>query len=218
VAQVNTAAVNYHFGTKDGLYVAALKYAFERSLNAYPPDGGAPPESPAEERLRARILSWLRRIADPEAYDIDLLHKEIANPTGLVDEVIEEAMGPIEQGFRSTAHQLLGPGANEKQVALCQMSVMTQCLDPMLRARLADTALASSDAVPSFRVEELAEHITRFSLAGICAIRERAATHQPHAATHQPDAARDHQASEKGRMGRASPHPRETKKHTAQKD
>jgi len=34
-ARANTAAVNYHFGSKENLYVEAWKHAFERSLQAY---------------------------------------------------------------------------------------------------------------------------------------------------------------------------------------
>ena len=174
-AEVNTASVSYHFGGKDNLYAEAWKCSFQKSLERHPPDGGAAADASAEERLHARILSFMQHVSDPESYDIDILQREMGNPTGLVTQVNEEAMRVIEQGFRSLAQELLGPGASKKQVDLCQMSIMTQCMDPMLRARLIDGAVGPGEAVPPFGIEELADHITRFSLAGIRSIRESGA-------------------------------------------
>ena len=37
-AKANTAAANYHFGSKEALYVESWRYAFDKSLQAYPPD------------------------------------------------------------------------------------------------------------------------------------------------------------------------------------
>jgi hypothetical protein len=39
-AKSNVAAVNYHFGDKETLYVKAWRHAFYESLKVYPPDGG----------------------------------------------------------------------------------------------------------------------------------------------------------------------------------
>jgi AcrR family transcriptional regulator len=83
-AKANTAAVNYHFGSKENLYVESWKYAFEKSVEAHPPEGGIAPEAPVEERLRGRILAFMQRIADPDNYEVEILHKEMANPTGLL--------------------------------------------------------------------------------------------------------------------------------------
>ena len=173
-AQANIAAVNYHFGSKENLYVEAWKHSFEESIRAHPPDGGVEPAAPVEERLHARILSVMRRIADPRTHEIELIHKEMANPTGLLMEPMRRAIEPIEQGFRSIVRELLEEDANEQRVNLCQMSVMTQCFDPMMRSRFAKTMPKPRPPGLPCSVEELAHHITQFSLAGICGIREEA--------------------------------------------
>jgi len=174
-AKANTAAVNYHFGSKENLYIEAWKYSFGKSIKAYPPDGGVSPEATVQERLRGRILSFMQRIADPEAHDFEIIHKEMANPTGLLTETIEKAIGPIEQDFKSIFQELLGNRSSEQQIRFCQMSVMGQCFGPMLHLRQskAEPAVPLPRKLPfDFGIEELAEHITQFSLVGINGIRQ----------------------------------------------
>lgn len=171
-ARANTAAVNYHFGSKENLYVEAWKHSFEESIRAHPPDGGVAPQAPVQERLYARILSLMQRIADPQTHDIDLVRKELTNPTGLLREPMRQAIEPIEQGFSSIVRELLGEGAGEQQVSLCQMSIMTQCLDPMMRSRFAGKMPKAPPSGLPRNIEQLARHITQFSLAGIRCVRE----------------------------------------------
>ena len=60
-ARANVAAVNYHFGSKEGLYAKVWRRAFEKSLEVCPLDGGLPEGATAEERLRAlisHIFAW----------------------------------------------------------------------------------------------------------------------------------------------------------------
>ena len=50
-AKSNVAAVNYHFGDKETLYIKAWRNAFYESLKVHPPDGGVSADAPPEERL-----------------------------------------------------------------------------------------------------------------------------------------------------------------------
>ena len=186
-AGVNTAAVNYHFGSKESLYVEAWKHSFERSIAAHPPDGGLAPEAPVQERLRGRILAFIRRIADPDNHEIEIMHKEMANPTGLLAEAIQQAIAPMQRESRSIVQELLGDGASEQEVSFCEMSVMGQCFGPMLhlrRARMAPGGPRPPGPPLRFDVEDLADHVTQFSLAGIRGIREGAQRRQK--AGHRP--------------------------------
>jgi AcrR family transcriptional regulator len=176
-ANANTAAANYHFGNKEMLYVESWRFAFEQSLQAYPPDGGVPENVPVEERLRGRVLAIMRRIVDPQSHELDIVYKEMANPTGLLADVIQQALEPIFRGFALIIHELLGPEATEQQVLLCLMSIRAQCFGPLMRERRRKLdsprpPLPTSDPVME-DVEALADHVTRFSLAGIRAVREQ---------------------------------------------
>ena len=174
-AKANIAAANYHFGGKEALYEQSWRYTFENSLEAYPPDGEVEPDAPVEERLRGRVLSIMRRIMDPENHELDIVHNELANPTGLLTAAISESVGPILEGFTSIIREILGAAAMEQDVQLCRMSIQAQCFGPLLRMRrrlLAPLDRSLPDPDPIMQdVETLADHVTCFSLAGINGMR-----------------------------------------------
>jgi len=174
-AMANTAAINYHFGSKENLFIEAWKYSFERSISKYPTGGGVPSSETAEKRLRGTVLSILQRIADPEAHEIEILHKEMVDPSGLLTEVITEAIAPLHNNFKSLLHEIIGEGASEQEIVFLTMSVMSLCFAPMQHLRYSD----ESHGIPrpdflqlDFGVERLAYYITKFSLGGIRSLRE----------------------------------------------
>ena len=175
-AQVNTAAVSYHFGGKESLYVEAWRYAFERSMEAHPPDGGVALDAPVQDRLRGWILSFMQRIGDPTNREVEIMHKEMANPTGLLSEAIRQVMEPMHQASRLLIRELLGASADDLQISLCEMSIMGQCFGPMLRIRHARKSPEASHPGPlplKISVMDLADHVVRFSLAGIHGVRRQ---------------------------------------------
>lgn len=170
LAQVNTAAISYHFGGKENLYVAAWKHAFDRSIEAHPQDGGVAPDSSPEERLAGHIRAVMERMADPDNVEVEIMHKEMANPTGLLSDTIHQVMEPMRLNTRAIVKKLLGDQVTEGQIDLCEMSVMSQCMGPMLRMR--DKHRKDNNRPPGpphaeFTIEEMAMHVFRFSLAGI---------------------------------------------------
>jgi TetR/AcrR family transcriptional regulator, regulator of cefoperazone and chloramphenicol sensitivity len=179
-AGTNIAAVNYHFGDKETLYVEAWRLAFHKSLEAYPPDGGISSDAPAEERFRGRIFATMQRFAYSKNYEFEIMSKEFATPTGLLAEVMRESVEPLRREFGSIVRELLGEHASEQQVQLCQMSVMTQCFNLMFhqqyRKSLAEAGIKADLTPDNVKIEMIADHITRFSLAGIREIRRQIET------------------------------------------
>jgi TetR/AcrR family transcriptional regulator, regulator of cefoperazone and chloramphenicol sensitivity len=169
-ANANNASINYHFSSKENLYIEAWKYSFEKSIKKYPPEGGALPNDPAEKRLRGRVLSFLKRIADPETHEIDIMLKEMTNPTGLLTEVIAKKVEPIDRDFISVIKELIGKGAKEEQICFSYMGLVSLCFGPMLHLRSVneDAQMPRPNFLPlDLGVEKLADYIIRFSLAGI---------------------------------------------------
>jgi AcrR family transcriptional regulator len=176
-AGANIAAVNYHFRDKETLYAESWRLAFQRSMAAHPPDGGVPPDAPAEERLWGRVLSLLRRIADPNTLEFAIVHKELASPTGLLNEVMQESIEPVRRSLGVIVRELLGDKASQRQVELCQMSIRAQCFDLLVRRRRQSLLACTSDkpltSLLDAGIETIADHVTRFSVAGIREVRRQ---------------------------------------------
>lgn len=173
-AGANVAAVNYHFGDKETLYREAWRYSFTESIKVYPPDGGVAATAPPERRLTGRVRALLTRISADKNREFTIAIKEIANPTGLLEEVMQEEMRPLRREIMALVREVLGPGHSEEEVRFCTISIVGQCVIPTLinMARLA--RLGNEDNEPdSLKVDDTeayAEHVVAFSLAGMGAV------------------------------------------------
>ena len=169
------AAVNYHFDDKETLYREAWRHSFFESVKAHPPDGDVGKDAPPEERLRGRVLALLHRIADENNKEFLFIQKEIANPTGLLEEVWREVLRPLRKEMESLVRELLGSQVSDRQVHFCEISSISQCLNPMLMKRGPAGRNKDKDGFHEIDdMEAYAKHVVKFSLAGIRAIREEA--------------------------------------------
>lgn len=167
-AGANIAAVNYHFKDKETLYREAWRYAFRESIAAHPPDGGVSEEALPEERLRGIIVALLRRISDENNKEFLIVHKELANPTGLLEEVSHEEIRPIRERMRTVLRAILGTDVSETQALFCEMSIVGQCITPMMISRIEKERGEIRDNIMTIDgIEAYADHVIRFSLAGI---------------------------------------------------
>jgi len=170
-AGANVAAVSYHFGSKERLYVAAWRHAHQAMLAACPPDGGAGADAPPAERLRGRIRSLVRAALGEHDTAFRIMHHEMTQPTGLLREVFRESIRPLRRLTAGIVAELLGPGADERTVRLCTMSVTAPC-HQMLRLRRLRRHLRRQ-AWPGDDAEEvLVEQFTSFALGGIECLRQ----------------------------------------------
>jgi AcrR family transcriptional regulator len=173
-AGANIAAVNYHFGDKEGLYRAVLKETFQAAIQKYPPDFGLPPKATPEQRLRAFIHSFLLRIFSegPSARHGKLMAREMIEPSGALDSVVKENIRPMSVVLLAIMEDLLGRKADERTKRLCAMSVVSQVLF-YHHCRPAVTRMFPELKFDAATIEYVAEHITAFSLAGIKQIAKK---------------------------------------------
>jgi len=171
-AGANIASVNYHFGGKENLYQKAWRHTHDRMLVKIPPDGGVEADQPAEQRLRGRIRAGLQRAMLGDAVEFRIMRNEMANPTGLLRQVIEDAIRPIRQATQTILRELLGPQAADLDVELCEVCVVA----PWMHVTHRRQAEKHEGLAPVFRedmLEAMVDRFTAFALAGIREVRRR---------------------------------------------
>ena len=170
-AHANVAAVNYHFHGKRGLYDAVIQSAIDqmRSTTATIIEVGRG-QSP-ERQLTTFIAIFLQRVtATRDNWIHQLMMRELNEPTEALDLVVKQVLEPRMKYLGGMIAEMLGCAVTDPRVRRSVTSVQMQCLAAIDR-RL---PLPSVPTTPS-AVAELADHIARFSIGGITALRTPAA-------------------------------------------
>jgi AcrR family transcriptional regulator len=175
-AHANVAAVNYHFHDKLGLYTAVVRMAIETIRGTSDIAREAGEGGSAEQKLRIYIRVFLERIAanGRDSWIHRLVSREMAEPTPAFDLILKQAIRPRLEYLSGLLGELLGRPPGDDMVMRCIGSIQSQflfCMNPGV-ARVFPTFNLRPPGI-----DELADHIAEFSLAGI-----RAVSRQPLAA------------------------------------
>jgi AcrR family transcriptional regulator len=167
-AGANIAAVNYHFGDKENLYISVLKYWREVAFQKYPLDLRIDEHKTPEEHIRLFIRSFLFRTLEEGQYSWfgKLVAKEYMEPTKALDILIQETIRPAFEFLSYVAQQILEKPASEETIRFCCLSIVSQCLF-FVYAKHVIKKLFQQDKFSTEEIESIADHITRFSLEAI---------------------------------------------------
>jgi AcrR family transcriptional regulator len=168
-AGANIAAAHYHFGDKRRLYQAVFEQA-ERQARADAPVAAA--KAAPGARLRAHVAAFLRRLLDPgrPAWMAQLLAHELIDPTPALDRLVRRRMRANHDQIAAIIREL-APGASTEAVRLATLSVIAQCVFYRNSAAIVSRLYPDLDAARE--IDRLADHVTRFSLAGISTLPKR---------------------------------------------
>jgi len=168
-AGANVAAVNYHFGGKDKLFIAVLMEFLEQAQAKYPVHMGLGPEAPDEARLKAYIRSLLYRVmgdGDPVNEKLgQLLSAEFIEPSPDFDIITERHITPHHEALLGIIREML-PGAEERTVHLCAAGVVGHCI-LFDNAKQLIRQMYPEIALEKLGVEFVADFIHEYALAGI---------------------------------------------------
>jgi hypothetical protein len=74
--------------------------------------------------------------------------------------------------MRDLIRRIMGPDAPETTINLCEMSIVNQCRGCILLSKNRVDCLNEEELTVEL-VNQIADHTTQFSLAGIMAVRDR---------------------------------------------
>ncbi len=167
-AGANLNAVNYHFRDKEGLYLAVIEYAHHRAEGAGPPEHVTAAEGDPEQRLRTFVHALLRWAfsKDQKAYHAQIMAREIIEPTGVLDVVIDRFIRPRFEAMLAILRDLVGPDVPRQKIELCVESLIGQCIH-FVHARPVISRIMPQFTYTPENVEMMADHVADFTLAAI---------------------------------------------------
>ena len=170
-ARANVAAVNYHFGGKLGLYHEVIETAMREMQATTEAAREAGDHQPPEQQLRAYIEVFVHRVlgSGRDNWIHPLMMQEISDPTPAFDMVIEQVIRPRLAYLFGVIAALIDCPPDDVRVARCAMSVQVQCL-ALLHNPMAGRINPAFERTPE-TLDAMADHIARFSLAGIRALK-----------------------------------------------
>jgi AcrR family transcriptional regulator len=166
-AGTDIAAIHYHFGNKENLYEAVLRYA-DGLLSDAVPDFSTLPRRSREARLRAMIewvLSQCLAQGQP-AWRWRFIEQATAEPPPGLVAFFKSKIWPMYQAMDSICREFLDGKASQVQVRFATRSILGQCFYYRhFRALIPATEIQETFDSQSLR--ELTDHIVEFSIAGL---------------------------------------------------
>lgn len=167
IADVNLAAVNYHFGDKKRLYIEAVKSARQTLEAAVPLPANLDTAEP-EVALRVFIQTLARRfLLHDGQWRHTLLIREFMNPSQACEEMMQESIRPTLDRLQAIILSNLSSDVPEHTIRQLAFSIISQCAYYRLQERVVVMLTPADEYETHFTPDVLADHITRFSLAAI---------------------------------------------------
>jgi AcrR family transcriptional regulator len=164
-AEANIAAINYHFGDKERLYIETVRFAHSCAAKDLPLPS-MPDDAPPHAKLKAFIREMATRMTQPtRPSSLRLMMREMSQPTAAAHAIIREFIQPMAFGLRAIVHELL-PSASESRVLMIGFSIIGQILFYRQNRQVAEL-IFGKEPVDAISTEMIAEHVTRFTLAAL---------------------------------------------------
>ncbi len=165
-ADANVAAVNYHFGDKERLYVQTVMEAHRCGVGPEPdPDLGS---GPPAERVRRFVRGFLQNVLAMDrdrSWHHELMLRELIRPSMASDVLVREVIRPKFLGLRSAVRELVPDADDQRLDAVC-FSIIGQCLHYKVGRNIGQRLLGP-ERFSAMSLDYLVDHISRFTLAAV---------------------------------------------------
>jgi len=127
-ADVNQAAINYHFGSKEGLYRAVLQMALEALQHADGPassDAGAGRDAALRDFVRRQLQPMLGR--DELSHYLRIFNWETVRPTPVFRKFMAEEARPYLASAAILVRRFLPSEASDEEAMVAALWLFGQC-------------------------------------------------------------------------------------------
>lgn len=170
-AEVDLASINYHFGTRAGLYQAVLAEAHRRVADRSDLERIIAAPGSAEERLKTLLRFLLGGLGDGQTggiqWPILVLGREVLTPTPHFATLQQQEILPKLQIILPVLSEISGIPLGDPALFRCLPSIAAPCAMIALVGRSATPLAGQFCAAP---MEEIVEQMFTFALGGLAAV------------------------------------------------
>lgn len=186
-AGTSLASINYHFGSRSGLYEAVLVEAHRRLVDVAQLQALAGSDASASDRLAILIGLLVRQATKRRpGWHLRVLAREVLAPSSHLQILLQSALVPKLVVVRPLLGAIAGIAPDDPALTRCLVSVFAPCLMMLIGPR---TAPGPLQEVLRSDWQVIAAHMHRFAVAGLAAIgqdrRRPSAAAAPSPAVHR---------------------------------
>lgn len=172
-AKTNTAAVNYHFGSYQGLYMAVLQEVHQRLLSLDYLNALADSALPARDKLAQFVESLIYDLLENRSWHTRLWARELMTPSAYAVTAVQTYALPKFGVIHRLVAEVSGLALDSPALQRCVLSVMAPCMVLLVVSHELDTPLKPILQQPT---AVLVEHIKIFMFAGLDALSHHQST------------------------------------------
>jgi AcrR family transcriptional regulator len=166
-AKASSASVNYHFGSKDGLYEAVLIEAHRQILDADELSAWASGPGDAKERLAMVLRHLIGLVTQPSRWGLAVMLREVMSPSPVLPALAVKAIKPKASILIKLVAEVTGLPPGSATVQRCVFFSIVPCIlmalvPPAFKSNI--VPLVEKDA------QAMADDLLRFVLGGLDAV------------------------------------------------
>lgn len=166
-AGVDLASINYHFGSRNGLYQAVLAEALRRLVDLADLQRLTRSARAAPDKLRALIDQLVPRAADPQGWHLTVLAAEALAPSSHIQVLMQSEVAEKASLVTALLSEITGIPARNQALVRCLVSVVAPCMLLQIGRRGISGPLEAILRMPR---KVVVDHLHTFALAGLNAI------------------------------------------------
>lgn len=176
-AEVDLASINYHFGSRSGLYQAVLTEAHRRLVDVADLQKLAQSPMAAADKLQAVMAHLVQSaLSGSENWHISVLTAEILAPSSHIQVLFQSEIPRKAALVVAIMSEITGIPQDDPAMQRCLLSVMAPCLLLQIGRR---GIPGPAQAVLQMPADVLVNHLSQFAIAGLRAIGQEYADAAP---------------------------------------
>ena len=167
----NIYSINYYFGGKASLYKLIVELMFAAHAKHLPE---LRPGSSPLEQFKNYIISYCAMLYSGDDLALDTIRiftAEMAQPSDFLPELVERHTKPQTLSFMQVVGEMLGPDVPESVARDTCISIGSQIIYYSYAWPVVIAVFPDHPGMSAYH-EQLAEHIIRFSIGGIRAVKQ----------------------------------------------